>query len=127
VSFSARYEVGDFTANEQSPYFFTDMKLRRLPLEAHYFGRSGLSAGLRVSHYHQEGAFASATGGFEPGQDTFWTTDAMLGFRLPKRRGLLSLNVENLFDKDFRYQDIDPENPSVVPERFAYFRFTLAF
>jgi outer membrane receptor protein involved in Fe transport len=51
----------------------------------------------------------------------------MLGYRLPKRRGLLSLNIENLFDKDFRYQDIDPENPSVVPERFAYFRFTLSF
>ena len=51
----------------------------------------------------------------------------MLGYRLPKRRGVLSLNVANLFDKDFRYQDIDPENPSVVPERFAYFRFTLAF
>jgi outer membrane receptor protein involved in Fe transport len=104
------------------------MKLRRLPLEAKYFGRSGLSAGIRVSHYHQEGAFTSPLSRVsEPGQDTFWTTDATLGYRLPKRRGVLSLNVANLFDKDFRYQDIDPENPSVVPERFAYFRFTLAF
>jgi len=74
VSFSARYEVGDFTANELSPYFFTQMKLRRLPLEAHYFDRSGFSVGLRVSHYHQEGEFASASGGFEPGEDTFWTS-----------------------------------------------------
>ena len=57
VSFSARYEVGDFVANELSPYYFTEMKLRRLPLEAKYFGRSGLSAGMRVSHYHQEGEF----------------------------------------------------------------------
>jgi hypothetical protein len=127
VSLSARYEVGDFVANELSPYYFTEMNLRRLPLEARFFGRSGLSAGLRVSHYHQDGTFASAAGGFEPGEDTFWTTDAMLGYRLPKRRGLLSLNVDNVFDKDFRYQDIDPENPSVVPERFAYFRFTLSF
>jgi tetratricopeptide (TPR) repeat protein len=129
LSFSARYEVGDFTADEQSPYYFTEMKLRRLPLEARYFGRSGFSAGLRVSHYHQEGVFVPFVGSgiFEPGQDTFWTTDATLGFRLPKRRGVLSLGVDNLFDKDFRYQDIDPENPGVVPERFAYFRFTLSF
>ena len=127
VSFSARYEVGDFTADELSPYYFTEMKLRRLPLEARYFGRSGLTAGLRVSHYHQEGAFAPFRGVSEPGQDTFWTTDTTLGYRLPKRRGVLSLNVDNLFDKDFRYQDIDPENPGVVPERFAYFRFTLSF
>ena len=62
----------------------------------------------------------------KPGLDV-WTTDATLGFRLPKRRGVLSLGVDNLFDKDFHYQDIDPENPGVVPERFAYFRFTLSF
>jgi tetratricopeptide (TPR) repeat protein len=127
VSFSARYEVGDFVADEKSPYGFTEMKLRRLPLEARYFARSGFTAGLRVSHYHQEGAFASATDTFVPGEDTFWTTDAMLGYRLAKRRGLVSLNVDNVFDKDFRYQDIDPENPSVVPDRFAYLRFTLSF
>jgi outer membrane receptor protein involved in Fe transport len=126
VTFSAQYELGKFVADELSPYYFTQMRLRRLPLEARYFGRSGVTAGLRVAHYHQEGVFATMTG-FEPGQDTFWTTDAMLGFRLPKRHGVLSLNVDNLFDKDFRYQDIDPENPSVIPERFAYFRFTLSF
>jgi hypothetical protein len=128
VSLSARYEVGDFIANEMSPYYFTEMRLRRLPLEAKYFGRTGFSAGVRVSHYHQEGEFTSPlTGLAQPGQDTFWTTDAMLGYRLPKRRGLLSLNVANVFDKDFQYQDVDPENPSVVPGRFAYFRFTLSF
>jgi Tfp pilus assembly protein PilF len=127
VSFSSEYQVGRFRANEQSAYGFTDMTLRRLPLEARYFARMGLTAGLRVSHYHQEGTFLSSPGVFSPGEDTFWTTDATLGFRLPKRRGVLSLNVDNLFDKDFRYQDIDPENPSVIPERFAYFRFTLSF
>ena len=127
LSFSARYDVGDFTADKFSPYYFTEMKLRRLPLEARYFGRSGFNAGLRVAHYHQEGLFVPFSGISEPGQDTFWTTDATLGFRLPKRRGVLSLGVDNLFDKDFHYQDIDPENPGVVPERFAYFRFTLSF
>jgi hypothetical protein len=128
VSFSARYELGDFSASEFSPYYFTEMKVRRLPLEAKYFGRSGFSAGVRVSHYHQEGEFTlPPSPGAKSGQDEFWTTDAMLGYRLPKRRGVLSLNVANLFDKDFRYQDIDPENPGVVPERFAYFRFTLSF
>jgi tetratricopeptide (TPR) repeat protein len=128
MSFSARYEVGEFEADDLSPpLYFKEMKLRTLPVEARYFGRSGFSAGLRVSHYQQEGVFTPTRGVESPGEDTFWTTDAMLGYRLPKRRGVLSLNVANLFDKDFRYQDIDPENPSVVPERFAYFRFTLAF
>jgi outer membrane receptor protein involved in Fe transport len=66
-------------------------------------------------------------GTLEHGEDDFWTTNVMLGFRLPNRRGVLSFNVDNLFDKDFRHQDIDPENPTVAPERYAYFRFTLSF
>jgi hypothetical protein len=35
--------------------------------------------------------------------------------------------VDNLFDERFRFQDIDPENPSIMPERMAYLRFTVAF
>jgi hypothetical protein len=40
---------------------------------------------------------------------------------------VLSLNIDNLLDQDFRFQDADPLNPSIAPERMAYFRFTLAF
>jgi outer membrane receptor protein involved in Fe transport len=49
-----------------------------------------------------------------------------VGYRLPKRRGVLSLNVDNLFDRRFRFQDTDPENPTIMPQRMAYFRFTIA-
>jgi hypothetical protein len=31
--------------------------------------------------------------------------DAAIGFRLPARRGLVSLEVRNLFDENFQYQD----------------------
>jgi outer membrane receptor protein involved in Fe transport len=128
ISLSARYQADHYLADAQSPYGFTEMRARVLPLEARYFGKTGFTAGLRVSHYQQEGLFLSSTSpAFEPGEDDFWVTDATLGFRLPKRRGVLSLNVDNLFDKDFRYQDVDTENPSVIPERYAYFRFTLSF
>jgi hypothetical protein len=41
-------------------------------------------------------------------------------------RGVLSFNVDNAFDEDFHFQDVDPENPSIMPERMAYLRFTLA-
>ena len=45
VSFSARYEVGDYVADQLSPYYFTAMRLRRLPLEAKYFGRVRVQCG----------------------------------------------------------------------------------
>ena len=128
ITFSAQYEMDHFVADALSAYQFTEMRLRRLPLEVRYFGSTGLTAGLRASHYHQEGVFPSSTGpAFAPGEDDFWVTDAMFGYRFPKRRGVLSFNVDNLFDKHFRYQDIDPDNPTVTPDRFAYFRFTLSF
>jgi outer membrane receptor protein involved in Fe transport len=53
--------------------------------------------------------------------------DAWAGFRLPNRRGTVSLAVENLLDERFRFQDTDPLNPSFAPERTGYLRFTLAF
>jgi len=128
LAFSAQFQAEHVVSDPLSGYQFTEMRSRRLPLEARYFGHTGFSAGLRVSHYHQEGLFSSSTSPlYEPGKDDFWVTDATFGFRLPKRRGVLSFNVDNLFDKDFRYQDIDADNPSVIPERHAYFRFTLSF
>ncbi|HUQ50651.1 MAG TPA: hypothetical protein VM692_00430, partial [Gammaproteobacteria bacterium] len=62
-----------------------------------------------------------------PGQDQFWVFDAFVGYRMPNRRGLLSLNADNLLDKGFQFQDTDPTNPSLFPERLISLRFTLAF
>jgi hypothetical protein len=59
--------------------------------------------------------------------ERFWVLDAFVGYRLPNRRGLLSLNADNLLVESFRFQDIDPTNPSLFPERLISFRFTLAF
>ena len=64
---------------------------------------------------------------FAPGEDRFSIVDAFISYRLPKRRGLLSLNADNLLDEHFSFQDIDPTNPSLFPERLVSFRFTLAF
>jgi hypothetical protein len=132
VGFSARYQNEHFEADARSQYAFTHMRIRRLPLEARYFSPTGFSAGLTVSRLEQSGEFVVAPAPGVPettefGEDDFWIVDASLGYRLPNRRGVLSLNVDNLFDTDFRFQDVDPENPSVMPERVAYFRFTLSF
>jgi hypothetical protein len=46
---------------------------------------------------------------------------------LPNRMGLLSLDVRNLFDNRFHFQDTDPVSPTVSPRRLILFRLTLAF
>jgi outer membrane receptor protein involved in Fe transport len=86
--------------------------------------------GVRTSRIEDHGIFATNTPtgrSLEPGADRFWLLDAFVGYRLPNRRGFLSLNADNLLDRRFRFQDADPEDTSLVPERLLSFRFTLAF
>ena len=53
--------------------------------------------------------------------------DASIDFRLPNRRGSIELTAKNLLDEEFRFQDTDPENPHVFPDRFFAVRFSLSF
>jgi outer membrane receptor for monomeric catechols len=110
------------------------MTTTRVPLELRYFSRSTWTFGARASHVDQHGEFriAPAPSPVEPpvfaaGEDRFWVLDAFVGYRLANRRGLLSLNVDNLLDEQFQFQDVDPTNPSLFPERLVSLRFTLAF
>ena len=133
LSFSARYERGRYRSEPMQFLGYSHLKTARLPLELRYFARGGLTTGLRASHVNQQGFFQveGATPfdppRLEPGQDRFWVVDAFVGYRLPNRRGLLSLNADNLLDERFQFQDIDPTNPSLFPERLISLRFTLAF
>jgi hypothetical protein len=133
MSFSARYEHSRARSEPLAFQGYSHLNTERLPLEVRYFARNGLTMGLRASHVRQEGFFElPALLPFDPptlapGQDRFWMFDAFVGYRLPNRRGLLSLNADNLLDEAFQFQDIDPTNPSLFPERLVSLRFTLAF
>jgi Tfp pilus assembly protein PilF len=142
VSISARYERGRYRSDSDPLFGYTQMELARMPLELRYFARGGLTAGLRAARIAQNGVFqvpspAPPPGSapppvplgpsLAPGADRFWIFDAFVGYRLPRRRGLLSLNADNLLDERFQFQDIDPTNTSLIPERMLSARFTLAF
>ncbi|HEY8519352.1 MAG TPA: FecR domain-containing protein [Gammaproteobacteria bacterium] len=132
VAFKAEYQRDDFDNGGGLFNGFSSMKIERLPLEARYFHRSGLSVGVTGTYARQEGYFADSvfitpSTSTVYGEDSFWIFDASVGYRLPNRRGIVSLNVANLFDERFQFQDIDPENPEFLPDRTIYLRFTLAF
>jgi outer membrane receptor protein involved in Fe transport len=65
--------------------------------------------------------------------EDFILVDAGLGYRLPKRWGIIALEARNLFDKQFYFQDysfqsaVDAVNPRFIPERTLYARFVLNF
>jgi hypothetical protein len=131
VAVSARLEKGRYKNQPVSFFRFFTMELERLPLELRYFAPSGFTIGARAQAVHQAGSFA-APDSDDPadaiqGAERFWTLDTFVSYRLPKRRGSLSLNADNLLDEQFRFQDVDPFNPSLFPERLVSLRFTLSF
>jgi hypothetical protein len=36
------------------------------------------------------------------------------------------VKVHNLFDEDYQFQDLDPENPRIMPDRLVSLGFTLS-
>jgi tetratricopeptide (TPR) repeat protein len=110
---------------------YATLNTTRVPLGLRFFHPMGLRAGFEATYVRQSGGFGERGPGgivdtINPGSDRFWVADAFLGYRLPGRHGILSLHIQNLTDETFRFQDTDPENPSIMPERLVSLRLTLA-
>jgi len=106
-----------------------EMNTNRVPLGISFFHPSGLSAFLTGTYVNQAGKFESVRSPFptRPGRDDFFTIDAGIRYRLPKRYGLITVGATNLFDKEFKYFNTDINNPgSLQPKRTVFFRFTVA-
>jgi Tfp pilus assembly protein PilF len=104
-----------------------------VPLKATYFHPAGYFAGVGVTYVNQEVRRTSASS-LPQGNSSFSVVDLSAGYRLPKRLGVVSLSVQNLFDRHFNYQDDSyrqfGDEPSVAPytpERVVMGRFTLSF
>jgi tetratricopeptide (TPR) repeat protein len=105
----------------------TRLDTMRLPLSINIFHPSGFGVGVTGTYFDQEGDFIRIIGMPESGSDTFWTLDASLNFRLPKRYGFISVGAANLLDEEFSFFDIDTRNRTILPTRRIYARVTLAF
>jgi len=103
------------------------LKTHRLPLGVNFYHPSGFNAGFKVTYVEQEGTYYNFMQMEVIGKDDFWVTDANVEYRFPQRYGLISFGVKNLFDTKLRFQDTDPGNPSIYPERLVFGRCTLAF
>jgi tetratricopeptide (TPR) repeat protein len=122
------YEWLERDAAFVGPEQFTEVTTHRFALGINFSHPAGFRARLTTTYVDQNGTFGDPVGGVvTSGDDQFWVIDAAIGYRLPKRLGLITLEARNLFDEGFRFQDIDPANPRIQPERFVFARFTLAF
>jgi tetratricopeptide (TPR) repeat protein len=130
LALSAEYRFERFVHDPQamsSPAALAKSETHRLPLEFRVFHPSGVFARARATYINQQGRFVNAMRTVVPGSDDFWIVDALLGYRLPKRFGLATLEVRNLFNEQFQFQDIDPRNSAISRDRAILLRLTLAF
>jgi tetratricopeptide (TPR) repeat protein len=103
-----------------------DLDTHRVPIGISFFHPSGLGAALRATYFNQDGTFVLNDESVRSGSDDFWTVDAAITYRLPKRYGFITVGVTNLFDEQFRFFDRDLNNPSIQPTRTFFARITLA-
>ena len=112
--------------NDPGLGFPTKIKTHRVPLGLNFFHPSGLSASLLATYYNHGGKFPRGALGLQSGSDDFWTVDAAINYRLPKRYGFITVGASNLFDKKFRYFEVDRDNPRIQPDRMLFIKLTMA-
>ena len=102
-----------------------------VPLRVTYHHPAGWRAGLTATFVEQD-LVAAAARPLAQAHEDFTLVDLDLGWRLPRRAGIVSLQVRNLFDQAFLYQDLDfttgiPVVETLIPERTVWFRLSLGF
>jgi tetratricopeptide (TPR) repeat protein len=129
LALSAEYQFERFTHDEAAGVEnFFKLETHRVPLGVGFFHPSGFLGNLKATFVSQSGEFPGLT--FDDrtrGRDQFWVVDGSIGYRLPNRWGMVSLEVRNLLDERFRFQDTDPANPTIFPELTIFGKITLSF
>ncbi len=116
----------DFIADDSMSSLETD----RFSFGATFFHPAGFIVQMKPTYIDQRGSFfddpSSPTPPIVQGDDQFLVFDALIGYRLPRRYGIITIEAKNLFDEEFNFQDTDPANTRIQPERLILARFTLA-
>jgi hypothetical protein len=108
-----------------------------IPLSIRYFhpfGIFGVLTGSLVSQEVNRKGNAEVEGKRFEGNSNFFILDAAVGYRMPRRFGVVSIEGKNLFNTGFKYQDdsfrefrIDPVVNRFTPERTVIARVTANF
>ncbi|HZR02178.1 MAG TPA: FecR domain-containing protein, partial [Burkholderiales bacterium] len=103
----------------------------KLPVGLRYFLPQGFFGEVMATTVWQS-IRRQATATLPSGSENFTVIDVLLGWRLPGRRGIVSLEVKNLFNTTFFYQDDNFRStqirlPPFVPERRVWLKGALWF
>jgi hypothetical protein len=119
------------TTPPSGPFFVpADIDTKSLPFTLSYHAPSGIFALGRVSFAHQDILSRDDFGAVQRQSERFSVVDLSLGMRLPRRHGIVSLEIKNLLDEKFAYRDTAfeglPRVPRYSPERTIFARLQLS-
>jgi outer membrane receptor protein involved in Fe transport len=111
-----------------------ELRTHRFSLGMNFFHPSGFSARIKPTYVNLNGKFIGIPSGPPPpfflevpGESRFWIVDASISYRLPKRAGLVTIEAKNLFDRNFRFQEMNCKNPTLYPERLILAKCIFSF
>ncbi|WP_374090495.1 tetratricopeptide repeat protein [Methylomicrobium lacus] len=100
-----------------------------------YFDPSGFFCNTEAEYVNQR---ADWPGVYDIKHNEFVLFNAGIGMRLPKRLGIINLDIKNIFDRQFEFQSLAGRSPQTsaqdggqpppfIPGRTVFARLTLAF
>ena len=131
VSIDLEYQLEDFNSKGQltgTP----DTQTLLLPCEMSFFHPSGFFSRFGATYVKQDVDY-QPVGVTKTVNDKFVLLNTTIGYRLPKRYGIVTLQADNLLDKYFQFQglgfrnSVQEETPPFLPERSLYLKVALAF
>ena len=119
---------GQFTNSDP-----TILNTTSIPFGIRYFHPNGVFGSLVTTLVRQEVVFSTPPT-YQTNKGSFTIVDAAAGYRLPGRRGSISVEVKNLFNQKFLYQDdsfVTADqfnfNPRYIPDLSVFVKAVLNF
>lgn len=116
-----------FDAEGSNPWLLERVTTHRVPAELRFVHDTGLYARLRATYVKQDGVFRNAMFQLFEGSDEPFVTDLSAGYKLPARWGLVAVDLRNVFDQRFNFQDVFPRDPTIFPRRQGFVRLLITF
>ncbi len=114
--------------------FPTRLETTSVPINVRYFNPSGFFTGVGTTYVDQRASYdPEANPSIASGSAHFFLLDATVGYRLPKRWGIVALEARNLMNQQFQFQDYwfqtatNNTDPRFLPERTWLARIVLNF
>jgi len=140
-SFSSEIQFEKFSRNENPTRNGIDphvIETLSIPLKISYFNPNGLFANLAGTFVNQNIQRSDIQLAKLPddlkteGKSSFFLLDALLGYRLPARKGFISFEIKNILNEDFYFRNpqffvSEPLAPLYNPSRTFFGRLTLNF